>query len=256
MAATPSHPPGTPNWADLQSPDPEGARRFYGELLGWTYDVMGPEFGNYAMCKVGSKIVAGLGGMPPGQPMPSSWTVYLATESVEATIEATKQNGGQAMMGPMDVGGAGRMAVLVDNVGAVFGVWQPLDFHGSELWNEAGAPAWAECYSKDAKRAVGFYTTVFGLQSQLMPGMEYHTLHVGDGPPQAGVMQIDDHFPPQTPSHWSVYISVPDADAAVRKIEALGGSIIHAAMDTPYGRLVAAKDPWGAMFRLIQGPAS
>ena len=33
---------GAVTWFEVGTPDPEGARRFYGELLGWTFDVQGP----------------------------------------------------------------------------------------------------------------------------------------------------------------------------------------------------------------------
>jgi hypothetical protein len=37
------------------------------------------------------------------------------------------------------------------------------------------------------------------------------------------------------------------------KVVDLGGSILRAAEDTPYGRLAAAADPTGAQFKLV-GP--
>jgi hypothetical protein len=48
-----------------------------------------------------------------------------------------------------------------------------------------------------------------------------------------------------------VYFGVEDTDAALAKVVDLGGSILMAAEDTPYGRLAAAADPTGARFKLV-----
>ena len=37
MGERTSHPPGTFSWSDLQTDDLDGAKRFYGDLLGWSY---------------------------------------------------------------------------------------------------------------------------------------------------------------------------------------------------------------------------
>jgi predicted enzyme related to lactoylglutathione lyase len=55
------------------------------------------------------------------------------------------------------------------------------------------------------------------------------------------------------PAHWSIYFGVDDTDAALTRVEALGGSVVRAAEDTPYGRLATAADPSGAQFKLV-GP--
>jgi len=57
--------------------------------------------------------------------------------------------------------------------------------------------------------------------------------------------------PDGVPAHWSVYFGVDDTDAALAQIVDLGGSILMAAQDTPYGRLASAADPTGAQFKLV-----
>ena len=56
------------------------------------------------------------------------------------------------------------------------------------------------------------------------------------------------------PSHWSVYWETDDADATVASVGALGGSVVMAPEDTPYGRLATVADPAGAQFRLRTRP--
>ena len=46
--------------------------------------------------------------------------------------------------------------------------------------------------------------------------------------------------------------ALDDADAAVSNVQALGGSVVQAAEDTPYGRLATVADPSGAQFKFRQ----
>jgi len=50
--------PGTPTWVDLMTTDPEGARAFYGEVLGWEFDTGADN--DYVMCRLRGLEVAGL----------------------------------------------------------------------------------------------------------------------------------------------------------------------------------------------------
>jgi hypothetical protein len=64
-------------------------------------------------------------------------------------------------------------------------------------------------------------------------------------------MDASAFLPAGVPAHWSIYFGVDDTDAALEKIKALGGAVVQAAEDTPYGRLATASDPTGALFKLV-----
>ena len=52
---------------------------------------------------------------------------------------------------------------------------------------------------------------------------------------------------------WNTYVSVPDADAMVAKVEAAGGTVVAAPFDIgPAGRMAVFADPEGARFRVWQ----
>ena len=54
------------------------------------------------------------------------------------------------------------------------------------------------------------------------------------------------------PSNWSVVFQVDGTDAAVAKVEELGGRRITEPMDIPgVGRFAVVADPWGAVFQVI-----
>ena len=64
MSEFTSHPPGTPCWVDLMSPDIDGSKSFYTAVFGWDADDQLDDDGNriYVMFSQGRKSVAGLGG--------------------------------------------------------------------------------------------------------------------------------------------------------------------------------------------------
>jgi predicted enzyme related to lactoylglutathione lyase len=55
------------------------------------------------------------------------------------------------------------------------------------------------------------------------------------------------------PSHWLVYFTVADADAAAARIGDVGGTVLAGPMPIPAGRIVVARDPQGAVFALFEG---
>ena len=66
--------PGAFSWVELMTADPEAAKKFYGQLFGWTFEKQ-PGFGGYEIIKLNGKMAAGLMPMPPGCPpgTPPSW---------------------------------------------------------------------------------------------------------------------------------------------------------------------------------------
>ena len=115
---------GTPCWVDLMTTDLEAAKRFYTDLFGWEYIDTGEMGGGYQLAMKSGKLVAGIGGQMPGQTGPAVWTTYLWADDADAVGERVAKAGGNVIMGPMDVPGAGRMSIAVDPTGAAFGVWQ------------------------------------------------------------------------------------------------------------------------------------
>jgi predicted enzyme related to lactoylglutathione lyase len=185
--------------------------------------------------------------------MPDVWSVYLATDDAAKTLELATSNGGQVLVAPMAVADLGTMAYVTDPGGAAIGVWQPGTFGGFGVLGEAGTPSWFELHTKGYDAAVSFYPTVFRWDVRVAsdtPEFRY-TVQVEDDAMLAGIMDASAFLPEGVPAHWSVYFGVDDADAALGKVVALGGTIVAPAEDTPYGRLATAADPTGARFKLV-----
>lgn len=252
---TTAKPPGTPTWVDLTTPDTDAARAFYQAVFGWTYDIGGPEYGNYTTARLGEWATAGVvGNQPDAPPMPAAWNLYFATDAIETDVARAVALGAQVLYPTMVVSEFGSMATLQDPTGAVFSLWQSGLHVGSQLTEDAGSTAWHELYTTDAKRARDFYAALLGATVDPMPGdMEYYVLKHGDKE-LCGIMQIDPSWG-EFATQWVVYFSVANTDETVATIVRHGGQVMGSIDDSPFGRLAAVMDPAGAAFKVIQPPA-
>lgn len=247
-----SYKPGTPSWIDLGSPNTDESAAFYGGLFGWDVQAAMPDSGGYRICHHNGRPVAAFGGQT--QPdIPPYWTTYVSVSDADAATKAVETYGGTVLAPPMDVFTQGRMAVFADPNGAVFSVWQPKDFAGAGVVNEPNTLTWNELTTRDADRAIVFYSGVFGWTADAMPmgeGVDY-TVWMVDGGPVGGMLPMGDMFPAEVPPFWQVYFSVVDTDATLAKARELGGSVLDGPTDTPQGRMAVLRDPHGAMFAVI-----
>lgn len=240
---------GAPCWIDLYSSDTERATDFYRRLFGWTTLDPGPEYGGYFVFQRAGKVVAGCMGNSGEEGYPDTWTVYLHTDDADRTVEAAKERGAQVIVEPMDITQNGRMAMVADPGGAAVGIWQPREVTGFEIRGEVGAAAWFELHTPAYEESVAFYRDAFGWDAYPLsetPEFRYTTLGEGESA-LAGIMATGDET-----AQWSVYFEVWDADATVALAQRLGGTLVRAPEDTPYGRLATLLDPTGTRFKLVQ----
>ena len=256
--AAPSTWTGAPCWLDLLTTDTTKAEAFYGGLFGWTAEHGDEEkYGGYITFSKDGVPVGGCMRNDGSAGMPDLWNVYLASADAAATVKSATEHGGRVYMEPMQVPEQGTMAMIGDPGGAAVGVWQPGPFTGIGVVGEPGTPGWFELHTRSYNDVVRFYRDVFGWQTQTMgdtPEFRYTTL--GDEKDQAAGIMDGSAFPESAPMDWSIYFAVDDADAIAARAVELGGSVLAAPEDTPYGRLATLADPTGARFKIIQGAAS
>lgn len=116
----------TPNslcWNELMTRDLDGAKAFYGKVLGWTYKLTPMGDFDYTMVKVGERDNAGM--MPmvgkEWEGVPPHWMVYFAVADTDAICAKVGATGGKVCVPPTDIP-IGRFAVVEDPQGAVFSV--------------------------------------------------------------------------------------------------------------------------------------
>ncbi|MDX2681188.1 VOC family protein [Streptomyces soliscabiei] len=246
-------PEGAPCWADAMFSDLEGAKRFYGEVLGWTFGEASAEYGNYTQAYADGKAVAAVVPPMPGQEGPSQWCLYLASPDAAATARKIRDNGGEVLMEPMKVGDFGTMCLGREPGGAVFGVWQAGVHEGFQAPPEQpGAFCWAEFFTREPHKTDTFLPAVFSYTAKQLQddSVDFRLFEIG-GDMVLGRMKMTEEFPPEVPSYVNLYFTVDNCDDAVARATKLGGVLRFGPMDTPFGRFAAISDPQGANFSVI-----
>ncbi|KMS73913.1 hydrolase [Streptomyces viridochromogenes] len=247
-------PEGTPVWADAMFTDIEGAKSFYGDVLGWTFGEESSEYGNYTQANANGKAAAAVVPPMPGQEGQSQWCLYFASPDAAATAARIRENGGEVLMEPMAVGDFGSMCLARDPGGVVFGVWQAGTHEGFDAeMREPGAFCWAEIFTHEPEKSDTFFPAVFGYGQQQMEddAIDFRLYTLGGETMALGRMRMTDDFPSDVPPWINVYFNVPDCDDAVAKATKLGAVLRFGPMSSPFGRFAALSDPQGANFSVI-----
>lgn len=114
---------GSISWSELMTSDVPAAKKFYGELFGWTFDDMPMEQMTYSVVKANDDGVAGIMPFPPdAPPMPPNWGIYITVDNVEAVAEQATALGAKIAMPPRDIPDVGRFCVLEDPQGAFISI--------------------------------------------------------------------------------------------------------------------------------------
>jgi len=115
------------HWNELMTRNPEQAKSFYGETVGWTFEAMPMQDGTYWVAKTGDTPVAGI--FPLNSPqfdgVPEQWMPYLAVDNVDVRVNKATAAGAQLMRPVFDVPGVGRIAILREPGGAGIGWMTP-----------------------------------------------------------------------------------------------------------------------------------
>jgi predicted enzyme related to lactoylglutathione lyase len=256
-----SHPHGTPAWADLGTSDAEAAVSFYAGLFGWEAEntPAGPA-GTYVLLRSDGKDVAALYEQDEAmrsRGVPPLWLVYVAVDDVSAAAVSVQEAGGTVHAQPFDVGDAGRMALVQDPAGAMFGLWQAGRRRGAEVLGEVGAMDWFELSTTDPEGVGSFYEQVFGweVSADEVEGTSYTTCSL-DGRPVAGILPAE-ALPEGVAPSWTVYFRVEDCTAVVEQATSAGGELLSGPHDMPsVGRFAGLRDPQGAAFAVLQQEAT
>jgi predicted enzyme related to lactoylglutathione lyase len=273
------YPAGVPCWVDTAQPDAEAAMAFYGGLFGWEFADVLPAGapGRYIVARLGGRDVAAIGWAPDDPPRSPQWSTYVAVDDLAATAVAVIEAGGDVVVPAADMGDAGRMAVFADPAAAVFLGWQAGSHAGARAVNEPGTWNWSGLETRDPAGAVAFYRAVFGWEplggldasggglwalpgygdylATIDPDLRARQAAAGVPPGFADAVAwlralSPDTDPALVPSRWGVVFAVDDADAAVARLESLGGTVLVPTFEAGPTRQAVVADPEGAQFTL------
>ena len=237
-------------WRDLVTSDPAVARKFYGDLLGWTFEETSAFGRPYLLAKQGGRYVGGIVQMPSGGDRGGSqWLTYMSVGNLESALGTVEAAGGRRIVGPAEVSGVGRAALVWDAQGAPLGlaeVGERLDGMASGDGN--GEFFWMEYLANDVPAAVSFYQRLAGyeVEAHAAAAIPYYLLKSGSA--RAGVFQ--NPVSGVTPN-WLAYVRVADPAALAAKVPALGGRVIIAPNPALRdGTMAVIADPTGAVIAL------
>jgi hypothetical protein len=241
-------------WHDLITDNAAGARRFYGGLFGWSFEATAhPNGGDYTLIRNGDRFLGGIVELadPEGADY-SRWLGYLSVADVDRAVALTRERGGRAVAGPLDLGEVGRAAAVEDPQGAVIGLLRsrygdPVD----TVTDGIGDIVWNELLAADAGGAADFYRSLAGLQpfEEQRTGGVYRLLRA-QGRDRAGIMpRPNDELQPL----WLTHFAVADVGRATDRVAELGGTVLVAPDPAVRNGLFAVvTDPSGALLALHQ----
>lgn len=117
--------PGRFGWNELNVPDVEAAKKFYGEVFGWESETEKMASGmEYTVFKQGNHMVAGLVSPPGAENVPPYWACYVNSADIAGDVAKAKAAGATIFVEEMHVPNAGTFAVIQDPQGAVFSLWK------------------------------------------------------------------------------------------------------------------------------------
>jgi uncharacterized protein len=108
-------------WNELTVPDFAAVERFYADLFEWRVVPVPTREGAPEIAGIANRAGGRNGNMRGVPDRPAAWTPYFAAESCTEVAARANEMGGRTLFGPIDIP-AGRMAVLADPQGAVFGL--------------------------------------------------------------------------------------------------------------------------------------
>ncbi|MBX3272752.1 MAG: VOC family protein [Sandaracinaceae bacterium] len=247
----PTYTPGMFVWRELNVPDLDKAKGFYGELFNWAFeDVPMGDF-DYPMIKAGDQAIGGMMKME-GAEHPPHWMSYVSVEDVDASAKAAAARGGKVAVGPMDIPNVGRFAVVGDPDGAWVTVFRAAQ--GDPAPGQMpglGTFCWETLSANDLARAEAFYAEVVGWSVGPGPGgPDNHVFKVGE------VAVADVQKAQNMPPSWATYVVVANLADAHAKLTKLGGKTFLERYDVPgVGGIGFFADPQGAMLGLFEPSA-
>ena len=248
-----AHPHGSFCLPELNTPDMELGKSFYGKFFAWkAVDIPGAT-GGHSFFQLQGKDVAGLRRAEQG---PHFWLSYLSIGSADRAAARAQELGATLRAAPFDMPGTGRLSVLQDPTGGVVGLWEARERHGAQLVEQPGTMWWNELLVHDVPAARRFYSGLFGWSTMdtHVPNGPYTIFTLGAGQ-VAGLIRIGPDWGPVMP-HWQVFFAVDDCDAGIARAKALGGSLVFGPQDVPNaGRFAVLTDAGNAVFAIMK-PAS
>ena len=115
-------------WVDLAATDIESAKNFYGKLFGWTSHEQQANGGKFTRLRMSNQDIGSIYQLREKlveHGMPSHWTPYIQVDNVKHAVLRAISLGGTVIVRPFAVSDIAQIALILDSVGALVGLWEP-----------------------------------------------------------------------------------------------------------------------------------
>lgn len=253
--ATTEHHVGKVVWADLVTPNLEAAQKFYGGLLGWTFQAIHTGNSDYVVAQLGGRPVAGIVEKPTGAAprRQSAWLTFIAVRDVDAAKRNAVAHRAKVLRESAMYAKRGRQAVLADPEGAVFALLASSSGDPPDELADPGEWIWSSLHVKNPGAEAAFYQTIFGYdvfddsaggnEHLILSSDDYARASANALPAAAGKRH----------AHWLNFVRVADARDAAARATSLGGTVlVEPHVDRQGSTVAVVADPAGAPIGLLQ----
>src|SRR5690606_4912261 len=182
-------------WADLGSPEPAVATRFYAGLFDLSVHHVPLGGGeSYTMLRKSGRDVVAIHRIRADQAARGEgprWLLYVNVDDLSRATRRALAGGGEVIVAPHEVADSGRMVVLADPCGAQVALWQAGKHVGAGVVGEQATMCWWELNTRDAERAGVFYRDLLGWRGEAKAAgaTDYTTFFAGEQA-VAGMLQM------------------------------------------------------------------
>jgi ABC-type amino acid transport substrate-binding protein/predicted enzyme related to lactoylglutathione lyase len=239
-------------WADLVTHDVPAARKFYQELLGWTFR----DYGGYWIGSNDERPLCGLvqRPRPPGSEAQPRWIGFISVNNVERASRIVGERGGRVLAAPRKFPKRGEQAVFSDPQGAAFGVVRSGAGDPADFLADPGDWVWIQLLCRDARKAGDFYRELAGYEMLENTDTSRPNDFVlsSDGFARAAILTIPDGHEKLQPT-WLLFVRVASTSESIANVKRLGGRVLISPNSSLFGgRVAVVADPTGAAIGLIE----
>ena len=119
-------------WLDLAATDASSAKAFYRKLFGWTSHEQPANGGSFTRLRLSDEDVGSIYQLRDTllkNGIPSHWTPYVRVDNVKDAVRQATLLGGTVIVQPFVVSSIARIALILDSVGAVIGLWESIELN-------------------------------------------------------------------------------------------------------------------------------
>jgi predicted enzyme related to lactoylglutathione lyase len=244
--------PGKVVWVDLVTSDIPKAANFYRDVFGWDINIS--RDGSFAQASYQGSPVSSIAlfnknEAPDGE---ARWLVSISVSDVDEAAKAVQTNGGKVLEGPTDLPDRGRYVLVEDSRGALLML---LKDSGGDPEDETAVDntwLWAELWTDDPAKAVGFYHSVIGYKSVSVKDSSGDEILVlgRDQKVRATVVKLPWE---EVEPNWLPYMQVASVLETAKSVLEHGGEVVIAPMiDDDGSKIAVVADNTGGVFAIKQ----